>query len=67
MDHFCIGCPHVAIPGFAHAQTEIDVVKCDLELLVQPTNFLIDPNGRIIGRNLRGEELEKKLGALFSM
>jgi thiol-disulfide isomerase/thioredoxin len=32
-----------------------------------PTNFLIDPNGKIIGRNLRGEELEKKLGTLFAM
>lgn len=26
-----------------------------------PANFLIDPNGRIIGKNLRGEELENKL------
>ena len=32
-----------------------------------PTNFLIDPNGKIIGKNLRGEELDKKLGTLFSM
>lgn len=32
-----------------------------------PSNFLIDPNGRIIARNLRGEELEKKLGELFRM
>jgi peroxiredoxin len=32
-----------------------------------PSNYLVDPNGRIIGRNLRGEELEKKLGALFPM
>jgi len=29
-----------------------------------PANFLIDPNGKIIARNLRGEELEKKLAAL---
>lgn len=29
-----------------------------------PSNFLIDPNGKIIARNLRGEELEKKLEAL---
>lgn len=28
-----------------------------------PSNFLIDPSGKIIGRNLRGEELEKKLAA----
>ena len=26
-----------------------------------PQNFLIDPTGKIIGSNLRGEELEKKL------
>lgn len=26
-----------------------------------PQNFLIDPNGKIIGKNLRGEELEAKL------
>jgi len=32
-----------------------------------PTNFLIDPNGKIIDKNLRGEELDKKLAALFSM
>jgi thiol-disulfide isomerase/thioredoxin len=30
-----------------------------------PFNFLIDPNGTIIARNLRGEELEKKLKELF--
>jgi peroxiredoxin len=32
-----------------------------------PSNFLIDPNGKIIARNLRGEELEKKLGQLFAL
>jgi peroxiredoxin len=26
-----------------------------------PQNFLVDPNGKIIGKNLRGEELHKKL------
>jgi hypothetical protein len=30
-----------------------------------PDNFLIDSNGTIIARNLRGEELEKKLQALL--
>ncbi|TDX01565.1 TlpA disulfide reductase family protein [Dinghuibacter silviterrae] len=29
-----------------------------------PQNFLIDPQGKIVGKNLRGEELEKQLGAL---
>ncbi len=32
-----------------------------------PTNFLIDPNGKIIARNLRGEELDRKLATLFLM
>jgi len=30
-----------------------------------PTNFLIDPQGKIVGRSLRGEELEKKLGEIY--
>ena len=30
-----------------------------------PQNFLIDPNGKIIARNLRGEELNKKLAELL--
>lgn len=30
-----------------------------------PSNFLIDPDGRIIARNLRGEDLEAKLSTLF--
>lgn len=30
-----------------------------------PGNFLIDPNGKIIARDLRGEDLEKKLCALL--
>ena len=32
-----------------------------------PTNFLIDPNGKIVGKNLRGEDLDKKLATLFTM
>jgi peroxiredoxin len=32
-----------------------------------PTNFLIDPSGKIIGKNLRGEELQRRLQQLFSM
>ena len=31
-----------------------------------PQNFLIDPNGVVIGKNLRGEELDKKLASLFN-
>jgi peroxiredoxin len=30
-----------------------------------PQNFLIDPAGKIIAKNLRGEELDKKLGELL--
>ena len=30
-----------------------------------PTNFLIDPSGKIIAKNLRGEDLRKKLKELF--
>ncbi|MBK0381270.1 redoxin domain-containing protein [Mucilaginibacter segetis] len=30
-----------------------------------PQNFLIDPNGKIIGKNLRGDDLEAKLAELF--
>lgn len=31
-----------------------------------PTNFLIDPDGKIIARNLRGPALEKKLAEVFN-
>lgn len=31
-----------------------------------PQNFLIDPKGKIIAKNLRGEELDKKLRELFN-
>lgn len=31
-----------------------------------PQNFLIDPQGKIIGRNLRGEALAQKLAEVFS-
>jgi peroxiredoxin len=30
-----------------------------------PQNFLIDPQGKIVGKNLRGKELEKKLSEIF--
>jgi len=30
-----------------------------------PQNFLIDPNGKIVGKNLRGFDLEDKLAELF--
>lgn len=31
-----------------------------------PQNVLIDPDGKIVGRNLMGEELDKKLGEVLS-
>jgi peroxiredoxin len=31
-----------------------------------PRNFLIDPSGKIIAMDLRGEKLEKELGAIFT-
>lgn len=31
-----------------------------------PTNYLIDPSGKIIARNLRGEDLDKKLNEILS-
>lgn len=31
-----------------------------------PQNFLIDPNGKIIAKNMRGEELQQKLAAILS-
>jgi peroxiredoxin len=30
-----------------------------------PANFLIDPQGKIVAKNLRGEDLDKKLSELF--
>jgi len=31
-----------------------------------PQNYLLDPTGKIIGKNLRGDELEKKLATLLN-
>jgi len=31
-----------------------------------PMNFLVDPNGKIIAKYLRGEELDKKLAEIFA-
>ncbi len=30
-----------------------------------PMNLLLDPTGKIIAKNIRGEELSKKLGEVF--
>jgi hypothetical protein len=31
-----------------------------------PQNFLVDPQGKVIAKNLRGEELQTKLAQLFA-
>jgi hypothetical protein len=31
-----------------------------------PQNYLIDSNGIIVGKNLRGEQLEEALSAIFN-
>ena len=36
-----------------------------LDIQAIPSNFLLDPTGKIIGRNLRGEELNKTLAAVL--
>ncbi|OKS88777.1 peroxiredoxin family protein [Mucilaginibacter polytrichastri] len=35
-------------------------------VLAIPQNFLVDPSGKIIGKNLRGDDLYKKLASLFN-
>jgi thiol-disulfide isomerase/thioredoxin len=35
------------------------------EIRAIPANFLIDPSGKIIARDLRGDDLNKKLSELF--
>ena len=35
------------------------------EIKAIPMNFLVDPNGKIIAKYLRGEELDKKLAEIF--
>lgn len=35
------------------------------EIKAIPMNFLVDPNGKIIAKYLRGEELDKKLSEIF--
>ncbi len=39
-------------------------IKYKVELI--PVNFLVDPNGKIIGKNLRGEELHKTLKSILN-
>jgi thiol-disulfide isomerase/thioredoxin len=43
-----------------------DTVALQYGIYEIPTNYLINPDGKIIAKNLRGKELEKKLAELFS-
>lgn len=43
------------------------VAKQQLNIYVIPVNFLLDATGRIIAKDLRGEELEAKLSELFRL
>ena len=45
-------------------QWKAEIVK-QYAVQVIPQNFLIDPNGKIIGKNLRGEQLDQKLAEIF--
>ncbi len=42
------------------------VVVRDFNINSIPANFLLDPDGRIIASNLRGQDLERKLEELFA-
>jgi peroxiredoxin len=41
-------------------------VALDYGIAAVPQNFLIDPQGKVIAKNLRGEELQAKLAQLFT-
>ncbi|RYF13245.1 MAG: AhpC/TSA family protein [Flavobacteriales bacterium] len=47
------------LKGWGNAVAKLYVVQA------VPQNYLVDPNGKIVGVNLRGEELERKLAELF--
>ena len=41
-------------------------VAAEFGIAAVPQNFLIDPQGKVIAKNLRGEELQAKLAQLFT-
>ena len=51
---------HTLIPDFLKSQTQKDYM-----VYAYPTNFLINPDGRIVDMDLRGEDLEKTLFRLI--
>ena len=50
------------VSDLKHWQNEV-AIKYRIQSI--PQNLLIDPEGKIIGKNLRGEELQQKLCELF--
>jgi peroxiredoxin len=49
----------------SHLQGYKDPVAVTYQINAVPTNWLIDPDGKVIAMNLRGEELTKKLEELL--
>lgn len=43
-----------------------NAVALEYGIAAVPQNFLVDPQGRVIAKNLRGEELQTKLAQLFA-
>ena len=43
-----------------------NAVASQFKITAIPQNLLIDPQGKIIGKNLRGEELNRKLGEILN-
>ena len=42
-----------------------NAVAQQFQIFSIPQNFLLDPNGKVIGKNLRGAALEKKLAKVL--
>lgn len=56
------GLPWIHVSDLKGWQNEVAV---EYDVKAVPQNFLIDPNGIIIAKNLRGEELQKRLAELI--
>ena len=53
------------IGKWVHLSDFNNIAKKTYDIEFLPTNYLIDPNGIIIARNLRGEHLMSKLDSIF--
>ncbi|WP_407654614.1 TlpA family protein disulfide reductase [Catalinimonas niigatensis] len=51
--------------GVNWRQIHSDKIVDKYQIREYPTTFLISPDGKIIGKNIRGEELEKRLAELI--